>query len=115
MSKVFEEHNNAIRVTGFYSGKCENTTLLTGSRICINELMIPFSNEVKDGVDVGITEQDLLEIIILRCGQRLSEISANRFRGNTGALPENVEAVERQLTLLQMRLKGCQLSFDQIQ
>lgn len=114
MSKVFEEHNNAIRVTGFYSGKCEDTTLLTGGRICINELMIPFSNEVKDGVDVGITEQDLLEIVILRCGQRLSEIAANRFRGNVGALPENVEAVERELRLLQMRLKGCQSTFDQI-
>lgn len=115
MSKVFEEHHNAIRITGFYAGKNELANYLGGGRICINDLMIPFSSEQRDGVDIGIKEQDLLEVLILRCGQRLSEIAENRFRGNIGALPKNVEAVERELKMLQMRLKGCQLSFDQIQ
>lgn len=115
MSKVFEEHHNAIRITGFYSGKNELASYVGGSRICINDLMIPFSNEQRDGVDIGITEQDLLQVVILRCSQRLDEISQNRFRGNAGALPVNVEAVERELRMLQMRLKGCQLSFDKIQ
>lgn len=115
MSKVFEEHINAIRITGFYAGKNEVASFLGGGRICINELMIPFSSEQRDGVDIGIKEQDLLEVVILRCNQRLDEIAQNRFRGNYGALPENVEMVERELNLLKMRLKGCQLSFDQIQ
>ncbi len=115
MSKVFMELNNAIRITGFYSGKCETTKELDGTRICMNELLIPFSSGSKDGVDIGISEADLLEVLIMRCGQRLSEIAENRFRGNFGALPENVEFHERQLKMLQMRLKGCQMTFNELE